>query len=83
MRTLVQAALYAPLMLLIGYFSSAPVFVHLPANEALLRLSIAHAGERKLACRERSQEELAKLPPNMRAAACSSYDEIQTLTLPR
>ena len=67
-RYLMQAAFYAPLMLLIGYFSSAPVFVHLPADQALLRLSIAHAGERKLACRERSQEELAKLPPNMRAA---------------
>lgn len=68
MRIVLQAAFYVPLMLLIGYFSSAPVFVHLPAGEALLRLSIAHAGERKLACRERTQEELAKLPPNMRAA---------------
>ena len=68
MRTALQAAFYVPLMLLIGYFSSAPVFVHLPADQALLRLSIAHAGERKLACRERSKEELEKLPPNMRAA---------------
>ena len=67
-HTLLQAAFYVPLMLLIGYFSSAPVFVHLPADQALLRLSIAHAGERKQACRERSQEELAKLAPNMRAA---------------
>jgi hypothetical protein len=67
-RYFLQALFYLPLMLLIGYFSSAPVFVHLPANEALLRLSIAHAGERMQACRERSQEELAKLPPNMRAA---------------
>ena len=67
-RTLLQAAFYVPLMLLIGYFSSAPVFVHLPAGEALLRLSIAHAGERRQACRERAPEELAKLPPNMRAA---------------
>lgn len=63
-----QAAFYVPLMLLIGYFSSAPRFVHLPADQALLRLSIAHAGERRQACRERSSEELAKLPPNMRAA---------------
>lgn len=67
-RYVLQAAFYLPLMLLIGYFSSAPVFVHLPADQALLRLSIAHAGERRQACRERSQEELAKLPPNMRAA---------------
>ena len=67
-RYLLQAVFYVPLMVLIGYFSSAPVFVHLPAGEALLRLSITHAGERRQACRERSQEELAKLPPNMRAA---------------
>jgi hypothetical protein len=67
-RTLLQAAFYVPLMLLIGYFSSAPVFVHLPADQALLRLSIAHAAERRQACRERSKEELARMPPNMRAA---------------
>lgn len=67
-RYALQAAFYVPLVLLIGYFSSAPKFVHLPADQALLRLSIAHAGERRQACRERSPEELAKLPPNMRAA---------------
>lgn len=68
MRYLLQAAFYLPLMALIGYFSSAPVFVHLPADQALLRLSISHAAELRQACRERSPEELAKLPPNMRAA---------------
>lgn len=68
LRYALQAAFYVPLMLLIGYFSSAPRFVHLPADQALLRLSIAHAGERRQACRERSPQELAKLPPNMRAA---------------
>jgi len=68
MRFFFQALFYLPLMLLIGYFSSAPVYVHLPPDQALLRLSIAHAAERKQACRERSAAELAKLPPNMRAA---------------
>jgi hypothetical protein len=68
MRYVFQALFYLPLMLIIGYFSSAPVFVHLPPDQALLRLSIAHAGERKQACRERTAEELARLPPNMRAA---------------
>ena len=70
-RYLLQALFYVPLMLLIGYFSSAPVFVHLPAGEALLRLSIAHAAERRQPCRARSPEELARMAPNMRAAeAC-------------
>ena len=67
LRFVAQAALYVPLMALIGYFSRAPSFVHLPADQALVRVSIAHAAERRLACRERSAEELAKLPPNMRA----------------
>lgn len=67
-RLLLQAAFYLPLMALIGYFSRAPEFTHLGADEALLRLSIAHAAERRFPCRERDAAELAKLSPNMRAA---------------
>lgn len=67
-RFLLQAAFYLPLMALIGYFSRAPAFTHLGADQALLRLSIAHAAERRHACRERSAQELAQLSPNMRAA---------------
>ena len=37
-----------------------------PPGQALLRLSFSHAAQRKSPCRERSAEELAKLPPNMR-----------------
>ena len=68
LRIAAQLALYVPLMALIGYFSSAPVFSPVGANEALLRLSFIHAAQRKVPCRERSAEELAKLAPNMRAA---------------
>jgi hypothetical protein len=67
-RVLLQALFYLPLMLLIGYFSRSPAFVHLPADQAILRMSIARAAERLHPCRERSAEELAKLAPNMRAA---------------
>ena len=67
-RVLAQLLLYVPLMAIIGYFSSAPQYTHLPADKALLRLSFSHAGERKQECRQRTPEELAKLPPNMRAA---------------
>jgi hypothetical protein len=67
-RYLLQAVFYLPLMALIGYFSHAPKFSHIGKDEALLRLSIAHAAERRFPCRERPAEELAKLPPNMRAA---------------
>lgn len=67
LRSLAQIALYVPLMLLIGYFSSAPKFTHLATDRALLRMSFSHAGERVRECQTRSAEELAKLAPNMRA----------------
>jgi len=67
LRIAAQLALYVPLMILIGYFSTAPRFSALPEGDALVRLSFIHAAERKEECRERSKEELAKMPPNMRA----------------
>jgi hypothetical protein len=66
-RYAAQALLYAAFMAVIGYFSTSPPYEHLPPNQAVLKLSITHAGARKEACRERSAEELAKLAPNMRA----------------
>ena len=68
LRFLAQLALYAPLMALIGYFSTEPRFSVVAPGEALVRVSLIHATERKEACRERSAEELAKLAPNMRAS---------------
>lgn len=67
-RIAAQLALYVPLMALIGYFSTQPRFSILGEDEALVRLSFIHAAERKVPCRTRSAEELAKLSPNMRAA---------------
>lgn len=63
-----QALLYAAFAATLGYFSTSPAFEPLPAGHALIRLSLNHAGQRKVACRTRSAEELAKLAPNMRAA---------------
>lgn len=68
LRIAAQLALYAPLMALLAYFSTEPRFSALGPGEGLLRVSIAHATQRREACRERSAEELAKLAPNMRAA---------------
>lgn len=68
LRIAAQAALYVPLMALIGTFSTAPRFSPIGEGEALLRLSFVHAAQRKAPCRERSAAELAKLAPNMRAA---------------
>src|SRR5262245_7174744 len=63
-----QAVCYAAFVAVVGYFSTSPAYVHLPPGEALVKLSLQHAGQRKAACRERTPEELAKLAPNMRAA---------------
>lgn len=67
LRFVSQLVLYVPLMALLGYFSTQPRFAHLPEDKALLRLSLTHAAQRKEECRQRAPEELAKLPPNMRA----------------
>ena len=63
-----QLALYAAFAAFIGVFASFPVYRHLAADEALVKLSFSHAGQLAHECRRRSPEELAKLPPNMRVA---------------
>jgi hypothetical protein len=68
LRYLAQALLYVPLMAILGYFSTSPQYTHMLPDEALLRLSFSHAGQRLGECRERTPEELAKLAPNMRSA---------------
>ena len=67
MRLLLQVPFYAAFAAFIGYFSSAPPYRHLAPDRAVVKLSLSHAGERKVQCRQRSPEELAKLAPNMRA----------------
>lgn len=62
-----QALLYGLFALIIGYFSGSPPYRHLPPGESLIKLSINHEGKLVSQCRRRTAEELAKLPPNMRA----------------
>lgn len=73
---LAQALLYLPFMAFVGYFSSQPTYHHLAPDEALLRLSIRHAGERREECRERTPEDLAKLSPNMRAPSVCPRERV-------
>lgn len=68
MRTwLGQSLLYAALAAVVGVFSHWPPYQHLAPDQALVKLSFVHHGERLGECQEQSLEELAKLPPNMRA----------------
>lgn len=62
-----QILLYALFALAIGVFSRWPEYQHLPPDTALVKLSIVHAGQRVGECRTLPMDELAKLPPNMRA----------------
>lgn len=64
-----SAALFA---LLTGLFAGAawlstyPDYRQIPADSAVVKLSFSHGSDRAAACRQRSPEELAKLPPNLR-----------------
>jgi hypothetical protein len=62
-----QAVAYTAFAVMIAYFASNPVYRHHDPANALLKLSLTHAGQKMGECKDRSAEELAKLPPNMRA----------------
>lgn len=66
LRIVGQIVLYGLFAAAIGYFSSAPAYNHLAPDQALVRVSLTHTAQHKGECRQRSDEELAKLPPNMR-----------------
>ena len=65
-RYAVQVLLYVAFGAAIGYFSSRPAFEVMPPDQALVRLSFSHGAKPIAPCRERTEEELAKLAPNMR-----------------
>jgi len=67
LRYPLQALNYTLFMLLVWYFSAAPPYTQLTPDQAVVTVAFAHAGKRREECRQLSQEELAKLPPNMRA----------------
>jgi len=71
-----QAVCYGAFVAVVGYFSTSPAYVHLPPGEALVKLSLSHAGERREPCHERTPEELAKLAPNMRAATVCPRERV-------
>lgn len=50
----------------VAWLAANPTWRSLPPDTAILRLSFTHSGDRSASCRDRTPEELAKLPPNMR-----------------
>lgn len=67
LRYPLQVLNYTLFMLLVWYFSAAPPYRQLQPDQAVITVAFAHAGERIEECRKLSQQELARLPPNMRA----------------
>ncbi|MBF0425337.1 MAG: hypothetical protein HQL66_05930 [Magnetococcales bacterium] len=69
---LFQAVAYALFAVVIAYFSTDPAYHYLRPGEAEVRLAFKHAAALREPCHKRTQEELLKLPPNMRKPmACS------------
>jgi hypothetical protein len=61
-----QVLLYGAFAAFVGVFSQWPAYRHLAPDQALIKLSLIHHGQRLLPCRRLSAAELAKLSPNMR-----------------
>lgn len=65
-RYSLQAVNYTVFMALIWYFATSPSVRVIGEDEAMITVAFAHAGDTREECRKLSQEELMKLPPNMR-----------------
>lgn len=63
-----QAVLYLLFAAFIGVFATWPAYSMLEPGRALLRLSFSAPGRISTECRQRSAEELARLPRQMRSA---------------
>ncbi len=51
-----------------AWLSASPSWQSIESDQALVRISFSHGGDRSASCRDRTPEELAALPKNMRQA---------------
>lgn len=65
LRYLGQAVLYAGFIAFLGYFATEPPYQFLSADEAVIKLTINHAGKIKGDCRKPTAEEMVGYPRNM------------------
>ncbi|MBK8907054.1 MAG: hypothetical protein IPM60_03880 [Rhodospirillales bacterium] len=75
-RILGQAVVYALIAAFIGVFANWPAYTRVPPDLALVKLSVAHAAQKKDECRRLTPEELEKLPPNMRKATVCGRERL-------
>lgn len=76
-----QVGATGALMAFIAAFGSghAPAYQYFQSGQAMLKVAVSHASQRKDGCRTRTKEELAKLPPNMRSAQDCSRERVPVL----
>lgn len=65
-RFIFQVFNYTLFMALVWYFSFLPPYHRLDDNQAVITVAISHSGKRINECTQLTQEEMLKLPPNMR-----------------
>ncbi len=65
-RLALQILNYTLFMVLVWYLSIKPPYRQLGEDQAVVTLAFGHTGKLVEECRKMSQEELLKLPPNMR-----------------
>ncbi|MEQ8861252.1 MAG: hypothetical protein RIC56_21615 [Pseudomonadales bacterium] len=68
LRLLAQAAILLGFIGAVAILTTSPAYRYREPDEAMVKLSLLHAGVRLGECRTRSDAEMADLPPNMRAA---------------
>ncbi|MDZ7670817.1 MAG: hypothetical protein U5Q16_15835 [Gammaproteobacteria bacterium] len=68
LRLLAGTVVLVAFMAAMAIFTAWPAYRYLQPDEAVVKLSLRHAGVRLGECRTRSEAEMAELPPNMRAA---------------
>lgn len=66
LRRALQVTVLVIVCWLVALFANWPDYQHAPAQSAAIKLSFTHGSNRQAECRRRTQEELARLPPNMR-----------------
>lgn len=66
MKLFKEVLAYVAFVAVIGVFSVWPGYELLGADRAIISMVFSHAGQRTGECRTLTQEELNKLPPNMR-----------------
>ena len=66
LRLTLQVIAYTAFAAMLGYFATQPSYRYADAELASIKLSLSHAADRVVPCKQLTQEEIAELAANMR-----------------